>query len=405
MSQLQTTTLDTPLAYAADATPTPPSVAVQTLALLYDAYRELNHKKLFWLTLGLSGLVVMAFAAVGIGPGGVTFFGYTLLENFNSNNFPPPTFFKMIYATIAVPQWLGWLGAMLALVSTSSIFPDFLSAGSIDLYLSKPISRVRLFFTKYVMGLLFVALQVTVFTLASYVILGVRGGVWSVGIFLTIPIVLLFFSYLWSISALIGVVTRSTIASILLTLLAWMAIFGVTATEQTLDMFRLQKTTTMAGTVRAMELADKQLATLNTATTRDDSAIKNWEFQKAGRQTEVAELRGSISTLTTFHNIAWWAKFPLPKTSETIDLLRRALVRFADMPAPTEEESSSAISVNNGNDRTANRAQHRRERRDLESAAHEIADSRSIPMVLGTSIVFESLILFIACWIFCRRDY
>ena len=37
----------------------------QTLALLLDAYRELNAKKLFWITMILSGVIVLAFAAVG----------------------------------------------------------------------------------------------------------------------------------------------------------------------------------------------------------------------------------------------------------------------------------------------------------------------------------------------------
>ncbi len=35
----------------------------QTWGLLVDAYRELNSKKLFWVVLMLSGLVVLAFAA------------------------------------------------------------------------------------------------------------------------------------------------------------------------------------------------------------------------------------------------------------------------------------------------------------------------------------------------------
>ncbi len=39
---------------------------IQTLALLNAAYRELNARKLFWVTMGLSLLIVAAFAAVGI---------------------------------------------------------------------------------------------------------------------------------------------------------------------------------------------------------------------------------------------------------------------------------------------------------------------------------------------------
>lgn len=42
----------------------------QTWAILFDAYRELNAKKLFWITLALSGLVVVAFAMVSLTPKG-----------------------------------------------------------------------------------------------------------------------------------------------------------------------------------------------------------------------------------------------------------------------------------------------------------------------------------------------
>jgi hypothetical protein len=38
----------------------------QTLALLLDAYRELNARKMFWITLVLSGMCVIAFALFGV---------------------------------------------------------------------------------------------------------------------------------------------------------------------------------------------------------------------------------------------------------------------------------------------------------------------------------------------------
>ena len=72
----------------------------------------------------------------------------------------------------------------------ASIFPDFVDRGSIDLMLSKPIGRTRLFFTKFLTGLLFAGLQVTVFTLASFLVIGLRGGDWEPWIFIAVPLVL-----------------------------------------------------------------------------------------------------------------------------------------------------------------------------------------------------------------------
>ena len=45
---------------------------IQTLALLNAAYRELNARKLFWVTMVISLLIVAVFAALGINEKGIT---------------------------------------------------------------------------------------------------------------------------------------------------------------------------------------------------------------------------------------------------------------------------------------------------------------------------------------------
>src|SRR5262249_7835734 len=131
--------------------------------------------------------------------------------------------------------WFTWLASLLALISTAGIFPDFLASGSIDLFLAKPLSRLRLFFTKYMAGLLFVLLQVTLFTILCFFILGFRAGVWEPGLFLAIPLILLFFSYLFCICVLLGTLTRSTIAALMITLLVWFGIWAVDRVDVTIQ--------------------------------------------------------------------------------------------------------------------------------------------------------------------------
>src|SRR5439155_22018452 len=115
--------------------------------------------------------------------------------------------YKILFSEFGIKWWLSFIATILALISTASIFPDFITGGSIDLYLSKPIGRLRLFLTKYATGLLFVALQVLVFSLASFVVIGVRGKSWEPGIFLAVPLVVSFFSYIYCVCVLIGIVT------------------------------------------------------------------------------------------------------------------------------------------------------------------------------------------------------
>ena len=117
----------------------------QTLAIFVDAYRNLNSKKLFWIVLGISGLVVLAFACVGVNEGGLKLFAWQIdNELFNAKTTPPSVFYKMIFAGLGIGVWLSWIATILALISTAGIFPDLITSGSVDLLVSKPISRLRL---------------------------------------------------------------------------------------------------------------------------------------------------------------------------------------------------------------------------------------------------------------------
>ena len=44
------------------------------LAMLLDAYRELNARKLFWITLVMSGMVVLSYGSIGFNESGMSMF-------------------------------------------------------------------------------------------------------------------------------------------------------------------------------------------------------------------------------------------------------------------------------------------------------------------------------------------
>src|SRR3954465_12840878 len=141
----------------------------QTLALLLDAYRELNARKLFWIVLSISLLVAAAFASVGITENGVSLLGWEIHIAFvNARVLPSKAFFyKFLFYHFGFGFWLTWAATILALISTAGLIPDFVPSGAIDPPLAKPIGRVRLFITKYLASLLFVAIQVSLFTAAG----------------------------------------------------------------------------------------------------------------------------------------------------------------------------------------------------------------------------------------------
>ena len=377
----------------------------QTLAIFLDAYRELNSKRLFWIVMILSVVVVAAFAMVGLNEKGLTILWWSFPSPFNSNMFPPALFYKLMFSNLGVKFWLSWLSTILALVSTAGIFPDLMSSGSIELTLCKPVGRLRLFFTKYLAGLTFTALQVSVFTLAVFLLFGIRAGVWSPGLFWTIPIMVAFFSFLFCICVLLGVITRSTVASLLLTMLVWfVVIFGMHSTEQTLLLFRERNRMQQEKLETRITILKNRIEEVKKDPEKDvKPSITKFlqgdpEKQLVTRQKALDDLRTDGAAVRNWHRFAYVIKTITPKTTETIELLERVLVSEADMQK-----------MRGNNDDTMDFGDEPEERRiNMGAAAQRVQDevrARPLWWVLGTSFAFEAFVLGIAAWIFCRRDF
>ncbi len=184
-------------------------------AMIIDAYRQLSAAKLFWLTLGLSILVVLLYGSIGFNDAGMTMlFGLFEVESeFITEGSPwARGLYLGIYSNFLITIWLSWVATVLALISTCSIFPDFVSEGSIELSLSKPISRIHIFAMKFFVSMLFVMLQVSIFCFGIFLCVGLRIGEWNWMIFIAIPIVTLFYSYLFSVTVFTGMITKSGIS-------------------------------------------------------------------------------------------------------------------------------------------------------------------------------------------------
>ncbi len=386
----------------------------QTVALFVDAYRELNHRRLFWITLVLSGLVVAGFAAIGNDEEGLTVLHWSIPFPFVSTNFiPEADFYKFTFAQLGVGYWLAWIATIIGLVSTASIFPDFVDRGSIDLMLSKPIGRARLFFTKFLTGLMFAGLQVTVFTLASFLVIGLRGGDWEPWLFIAVPLVVVFYSYLFAVQATIGLVTGSVIASVIGVFLFWFVVSlvqtgdGITlawriTNEITAErkMVRVEK---QEGRVMdtSARLVDLRLAADGGDTEATDQ-LPELELELVEKRerldTITFELADELETLGLSQSINEWfhiANTCLPKTSETIDLLSRLLEDYAGLmrPAAPADDTVRQFGEMVG-------------RGEFEERFDAELDASHGPFwIIGTSLGFEALVLGFAVWRFRRRDF
>ena len=171
----------------------------EALAVLGDSFRLLQAKKLFWIVLGISLTIALMYASIGFDDKGMTaLFGLKKFENPVLQQGKPEAaaFYVLLFTDFIVRFWLGWFAIALALLSTVSIFPDFIAEGSIEISLSKRVGRLRLFLLKYLGGLLFVILQMAIFTLIVFLALGFRVEEWNLSVFWAIPVVTFAFSLL-----------------------------------------------------------------------------------------------------------------------------------------------------------------------------------------------------------------
>lgn len=370
----------------------------QTLALLVDAYRELNARKMFWITLVLSALVVSVFAIVGINERGLTIFWWTLPGEelgLTSAIVPPDLLYKLIFVQFGIGFWLAWVATILALISTASIIPDLISGGAIDLVLSKPISRLRLFLTKYLGGLLFVTLQVTVFCIASFLVIGLRGGVWEPALFISIPLVVAFFSYLFAICVLLGLLTRSTIAALLLTMLAWFGLFMLNTADGILLMMKTSNEQRVVTIERGIEANQRAIEMWSE---RDPERVPDVRERLAHTEEELESAQRTGTTVRRIYYAIYGFKTVMPKTSETIGLLERWLIDLAELPGA--QGNNEAPPGFNPDDPSFDPGQ--------QNVALSVASetrSRSVWWIVGTSLLFEGVVLAFASWIFIRRDF
>lgn len=377
----------------------------QTIAIFVDAYRELNSKRLFWIVMGLSLLVVLAFAAIGINEKGLSILGWSFPAPFNTTIFPREMFYKLMFANLGVKFWLAWVSTILALIATAGIFPELLASGSIELTLSKPISRLRLFLTKYVSGLLFTTLQVGLFTVASFVTLGLRAEMWEPGLFWAVPIMVVFYSYLFSICVLVGILTRSTVAAILVTMLVWFAvIFGVHTAERSLLLFVERNRAQVERVEQGIAAAEARKAERDNEEPAKGLEAASRLFrpdltqQIERRKTKLEELKDSGRTIRRWHFGFYAIKTALPKTGETLDLLERTLISQADLRELRDDDQTTMEIPENPDDVAVDMG-------EVTERVQGRIRSRSVAWVVGSSLVFEFVVLGIGAWIFSRRDF
>jgi ABC-type transport system involved in multi-copper enzyme maturation permease subunit len=121
----------------------------------------------------------------------------------------------------------GTFGLLLALVWTAGFVPTFLEPSAASVLLAKPVARWQLLLGKYFGVLMFVGFQVALFVVSTWLALGVRTQVWGTNYLWSIPLLLVHFAIFYSVSVLLAVLTRSTVACVFGSVLFWLMSWGI----------------------------------------------------------------------------------------------------------------------------------------------------------------------------------
>ena len=325
----------------------------------------LRARVIFWVTMAISALVALMYLSIGFSETGVTIFGYEAFESdvLNSTSPMAETFYVGLFSKFIAGLWLSWIAIILALISCASIFPDTMNEGSAGVVMTKALGRLGIFVTKYIGSLFFVAIQVGLFCFIVFIALKLRVGSWNPSVFWFVPIIVLVFSYLYSVLVLVAVKTRSVLVAILLCIGFWFTCWLLSLGEGVL-----------------------------------------YEFKRAA-ENEPEEVPFSAETMTRWHGFAKGVYAIVPKPGATLELTDRVLVVNGERGFSNSDFVGSMMGVDMADLRPDEGAPDPAGvRRDLEEI-DEAAERHSVWYVLGTSLAFEFVILSMAAWSFCRRDF
>ncbi len=119
------------------------------------------------------------------------------------------------------------------IISSASFIPSMVDKGTVDLLLSKPLSRFNILLSKYLGAVIFVGISLIYFIGAIWLILSLKSGFWNFNFLFTILSLTFAFAVMYSIVVLIGLTTQSSIIAILVNLFLLFVICPILAARET----------------------------------------------------------------------------------------------------------------------------------------------------------------------------
>jgi hypothetical protein len=130
-------------------------------------------------------------------------------------------------ANFVIGTWGAGTIMLLGTIMTAFFIPNMMARGTVDLLLVRPIHRSTLFAYKFLGGMSFMVLNAAIIMVGIWLAVGIQAGLWVKTYLLCIAIYTFEFAIFYSVSALVGVLTRSAIVSILVVMMFWALLVAV----------------------------------------------------------------------------------------------------------------------------------------------------------------------------------
>jgi ABC-type transport system involved in multi-copper enzyme maturation permease subunit len=368
---------------------------MQAWAILVDSLRELRSRSLFWVTLGISCIVAIGlFGLIGFNEDGWYMLWFDTNESdriFAGSDGARELMMWMFSAFVY--WWLTWGAIVLALLSTSSILPGFLAGGAIEITLAKPIRRLWLFLLKVAGALLFVFVQTALTVVLSFVLLGLKADMWIPATLWAIPLIVVQFLYLFALSALVAVVTRSTLASLLITIVFWAMVSFIQFASNQVDSLVVQAQT-------MIDQNTMQLDAIHSRAAADGRELTPMEIGQITRcEARNEPFRQQLEWIEPWRKPMNLVELAVPKTGD----VQRIIAEVTEAPTFGELIRGTGVTANvrpTGIDEDEWESM-----QDAGEAGDRAIRSVDAPQSLGTSLAFSGLCLVLASVLFIRKDF
>ena len=191
------------------------------LAITRDTLIMLRRRRLFWLHLWLSVLVVLLYASVSFNDAGWSVgFGLKRMDNPALKHGTPweHTMHCWIIARL-MRWWIAGGAIFLALFATAAILPETLEPGSAALIVPRARRRSLILAGRFLGSLGYALLHTIVVVAGLWLVLRWKMGAWHHALWLGVPLAALLFIPLQAVAMLMGVLTRSATAALLVAIL------------------------------------------------------------------------------------------------------------------------------------------------------------------------------------------